>query len=483
VWRLEAFRRSPRPSFFMSMLAIIASASATFFATAPLFGSHRIPAAALPVSPSASNIPRARLPIAFDGSPYTGNIVPLDEVGTRDLESSLSEAELRSLLVHRGVAFPRDASKVDLIELLRDSIPSDNMPADLAPREAERVDLFERVSPSVAYIQTSVVQSSPFSLRTSEYPLGAGSGFVWDRDGHIVTNYHVIAGGPAGRPGQRQGAKGPLPRRVMVKLPGYDEQVEAKVIGHEADKDLAVLKVDPAALPPLTPIDIGASSTLRVGQSVLAIGNPFGLDFTMTTGIVSALGRDIDGAGGRPIRDCVQTDAAINPGNSGGPLLDSRGRLVGVNTMIYSPGGLGANVGIGFAIPVDTVRRVVSQIIEFGPNCRPSIGVSVLPDQLRSQYSRNLRRKLEGALVMDVVPGSPAEALKLAPCERKVNGVLLGDLITAVDGTAVTQNEDLLCAMEEAEPNQPIVLTVMRGCDPKRVEELEVVPVQRRSLM
>jgi len=274
------------------------------------------------------------------------------------------------------------------------------------------------------------------------------------------------------------------PRRVTVKLAGCDEPLVANVVGTEPDKDIAVLKIDPAKLGdvPLTPLEIGSSSALRVGQSVLAIGNPFGLDMTLTQGIVSALGRDISGVGGRPIKDCVQTDAAINPGNSGGPLLDSHGRLIGVNTMIFSPGGLGANVGIGFAVPVDTVRRVVNQIITFGPGARPSLGVSVLPDKLREQYSRSLNRKLQGALIAEVVPDSPADALELAPCARQRGGILLGDLITAVNGTMIARNEDLLCAVEECAPDTPITLTVMRGCDPDHVEELEVRPVARKSL-
>jgi len=244
-----------------------------------------------------------------------------------------------------------------------------------------------------------------------------------------------------------------------------------------------VLKVEPSSLPAeLKPLDIGSSSALRVGQSVLAIGNPFGLDWTLTSGIVSAIGRVIDGAGGRPIKDVVQTDAAINPGNSGGPLLDSRGNLIGVNTMIYSPGGIGANVGIGFAVPVDTVKRVVSQIIEFGPNARPSIGISILPDEVRSQYSRHLNRKLDGAIIGEVVPGSPAGALKLMPTVRRGAGVLLGDMIVAVNGEAVTKNEDLLCALEEAERDQEITITVWRGCDPERMQELTLTPVPRKDL-
>lgn len=317
--------------------------------------------------------------------------------------------------------------------------------------------------------------------KQSEFPAGAGSGFVWDAEGHIVTNYHVVAGTPAGMPGRgRQ-----LPRRVHVSLQGSADQVEATVVGFEADKDLAVLKIDPSALP-LKPLEVASSSELRVGQNVLAIGNPFGLDYTLTQGIVSALGRDIDGYGGRPIKDCIQTDASINPGNSGGPLLDSSGRLIGVNTMIYAPNGVGANVGIGFAIPSDTVKRVVNQIIQYEgrqSDARPSLGASLLDDRTRKRLAANLRRDLDGALLTEVVPGSPAEQLKLAPCERRYGGILLGDLITRVNGQAVKSNEDLLCALEELEPGQPIVLTVARNSDLKRMEELHITPVARKAIM
>merc|ERR1719498_1951871 len=225
---------------------------------------------------------------------------------------------------------------------------------------------------------------------------------------------------------------------------------EAEVVGYEADKDLAVLKIPPAALP---------------------------------GGIISALWRGVEGAGGRTIRGCIQTDAAINPGNSGGPLLDSSGRLIGVNTMIYAPGGVGGNVGIGFAIDVDTVRRVVGQILTFGQNARPSLGISLLDDGLRQMLSRNLRRELKSPVITGVSPGSPAEALRLAPCERGWGGILLGDMITAVDGKAVESNEDLLCELEAAEPHKPISLTVLRNCDPKRCEELQITPVARKELM
>ena len=346
-------------------------------------------------------------------------------------------------------------------------------PLAFADAEQERVNVFEAAAPSVAYIQTSLAVQVPFARNVHEYPAGAGSGFVWDTSGHIVTNYHVIAGAPPVSPGRQQRGRS-LPRKVTVKLQGCDEQVPATIVGVEPDKDLAVLKVDPTKVPvKLKALDVGISANLRVGQNVLAIGNPFGLDFTLTKGIVSALGRDIQGAGGRPIKDCVQTDAAINPGNSGGPLLDSRGRLIGVNTMIFAPGGIGANVGIGFAVPSDTVTRVVNQIINFGQNARPSLGVSILPDADRERYAKSLGRKLEGTIIADVVRGSPAARLKLSR----------GDMITSINGTLITENEQLLCAVEEAEPDQPLSITIMRSCDPKRVEEVEITPVRRKFLV
>merc|ERR1719240_72045 len=378
--RVVALARVGTVASFLASPRLLPLARARALSTAAASLSH---ASALELpGRSVSFIKRNGEPTAFAGGSLQ------DDEGRPDVIESLTDDQIQALLAklqHTAVG--------------------------LTPSEVDRVEVFERASKSVAFIQTSIQQSvSPFSSRVNEYPLGAGSGFVWDDQGHVITNYHVIAGGALGR-NTRQ-----LPRKVMVKLQGCDVQVEAKVIGFEADKDLAVLKIiDPSQLQQLKPVDIGSSATLQVGQDVLAIGNPFGLDFTLTSGIVSALGREIQGFGGRPIKDCLQTDAAINPGNSGGPLLDSRGRLIGVNTMIYAPNGVGANVGIGFAIPVDTVRRVVNQIILFGQNARPSLGISVMPDADRVRYSRSLGRKLEGAIIANVVKGSPAEALKLSP--------------------------------------------------------------------
>jgi len=419
----------------------------------------------LAVRPVALVVPRATPPLAFEG-------------GLEDLSTN----ELQGLLRFRGVDYEALKTKGAMVEALRSSTApiSAGLPAFASTSEAQRIDTFERVSPAVAFIQTSVSVDVPLAGER-EYPAGAGSGFVWDTEGHIITNYHVVAAQPGMLHGLGRGRQ--MPRRVMVSLQGCTEPLEAEVVGMEADKDLAVLKVDPATCPvPLQPLEVASSAELRVGQSVLAIGNPFGLDYTLTSGIVSALGRDIDGAGGRPIRDCIQTDAAINPGNSGGPLLDASGRLIGVNTMIYSPNGAGGNVGIGFAIPVDTVSRVVRQLLTYGNNARPSLGVSLLDDKLRDQYASALGRKLEGAIVMEVVPGSPADLLGLQASERRYGGVVLGDLIVAVDGRPVRRNEDLICALEESERDTPITLHVMRGCEAGRLEELTLTPVARSAL-
>ena len=393
----------------------------------------------------------------------------------------LSVGELKSLLTERGIDFRDCLEKRDLVERLATSdAPSSStrrgygFANGMTESEARTVDVFSRVSPAVAYIQVAQLAPAGFSPKPMEMPAGAGSGFVWDMQGHIVTNFHVVSGG--------QRALREVPRRVRVSLSGGEKQIDAEVIGYEEDKDIAVLKIDRGTVP-FVPVEVGTSSDLRVGQTVLAIGNPFGLDYTLTTGVVSALGREVQGVSGRPIKGCIQTDAAINPGNSGGPLLDSRGRLIGVNTAIYAPGGTGGNVGIGFAVPVDTVRRVVNQIIRYGPNTRPTLGINVLDDALRVQLARSLRRPLDGALVVEVIQGSPAAAAGLQPSERTPFGeTVVGDLITAVGSVRISQNEDLLCAVEEAEPDRPLELTIARGGDPRRMQKLTVTPVARKSV-
>jgi len=391
----------------------------------------------------------------------------------------LSVGELKALLSERGIDFRDCLEKRDLVERLQSTKPSASafkpMASGFTESETRTVSVFKSVSPAVAYIQTvQLAPQSLFSLRPMEYPSGSGSGFLWDEDGHIVTNYHVLAGA---------GGSGALPSKVKVSLQGLAEPIEAQLVGGEADKDLAVLKVDRSALPAgIKPLQVGVSSELAVGQSVLAIGNPFGLDYTLTTGVVSALGREVRAAGGgQPIQDCVQTDAAINPGNSGGPLLDSNGKLIGVNTAIYSPSG-GGNVGIGFAIPVDTVRRVVNQILRYGSGARPTLGINLLNDGTRKQAARTFRRKLDGALITEVLPNSPAAAAGLQPTTRSRMGQLQwGDLIVAVDGAPVRANEDLACAVEEAAPGQLLELTVLRGQEQRRAT-VRVRPVARKTV-
>ena len=387
----------------------------------------------------------------------------------------LSSGELKRLLTERGVDFRDCIEKRELVERLRESVARGDAAggggggaaAGLTESEAGVVALFQRCSPSVANIQTSVLRrESPLSLNAVEVPRGTGSGFVWDEDGHVVTNYHVIKDAETAK----------------IFLPEHEGALDARLVGAEPEKDLAVLKVDApkSALRPL--YSLGSSSALLVGQTCVAIGNPFGLDSTLTTGVVSALGREVQGVGGRPIKGCVQTDAAINPGNSGGPLLDSRGRLIGVNTAIFSPSGTSA--GIGFAIPVDTVRRIVSQIIRYGRVQRPSLGVTVIDDQMLRNFARQLRRPLEGVLLADVPADSPAAAAGLRGCVRDVRGGIgLGDLVTAVGDTPVRSVEDLLSAVEELPAANPVArLTVRRGPSHEKTEMISVRTVERGQL-
>jgi len=298
--------------------------------------------------------------------------------------------------------------------------------------ESHTIRLFEAAAPSVCYITTTQLRRNYFSRNVTEIPSGTGSGFVWDRNGHIVTNFHVI-----------QSAN-----RLQVTLADRTTW-PATLVGYAAEKDLAVLKIE-APREKLFPIQVGTSETLRVGQSVYAIGNPFGLDQTLTTGVVSALGREIQSVAGIPIRDVVQTDAAINPGNSGGPLLDSSGRLIGVNTAIYSPSG--ASAGIGFSIPVDAVRWVVPELIRYGRIKRPSMGVEV----------RSVR-SIEGVVVYAVTEGGAAERAGIRPLYLdRYGNVQLGDVIVAINGQAIGAYSDLFLELEKYSPGERIIVTVMR---------------------
>jgi S1-C subfamily serine protease len=307
---------------------------------------------------------------------------------------------------------------------------------DLAADEQATIELFRRVSPSVVFITTLSREARGF-FEIQEVPQGAGSGFLWDAGGHVVTNFHVIRGASAAR----------------VTLHDRSEW-PAVLVGIAPDQDLAVLRIR-APAERIVPIMVGTSRDLQVGQKVFAIGNPFGLDFTLTTGIVSALGRSIPSLTGRRIDDVVQTDAAINPGNSGGPLLDSAGRIIGVNTQIASPSG--ASAGVGFAVPVDTVNRVVPQLIEHGKVVRPQLGIAA-----GNEWA--LRRAgIPGVLVMSVVPGSPADRAGLRGTYRAEDGTLvLGDVIQGLGGAQVASLDDLYAALERHRPGDVVKVRVLR---------------------
>jgi S1-C subfamily serine protease len=309
---------------------------------------------------------------------------------------------------------------------------------DLTTAERSTIELFRDASPSVVFITSLAVRRDFFSFNLLEIPRGTGSGFVWSEDGHVVTNYHVIEGA----------------QRARVTLADQSTW-DARAIGAARDKDLAVLKID-APRDRLKPIPLGTSSDLQVGQSVLAIGNPFGFDQSLTTGVISALGREIESVARIPIRDVIQTDAAINPGNSGGPLLDSSGRLIGVNTAIYSPSG--AYAGIGFAIPADTVSWVVPDLIAYGAVRRAALGIRAANDSVTRRLG------VEGVLIVGVDPGSGAERAGLRPTRYDRRGAIeLGDIIVGLDGQPVESFADLRLGLEQKRTGEEVEVTVLRG--------------------
>ena len=346
----------------------------------------------------------------------------------------LIAAALAGLAALAAVALPR------LVESRTEASPRAVTPRGPLPAEEQaQIDVFRRTSPSVVHITTLETQRDLFSLNVQQVPRGTGTGFMWDERGHIVTNFHVIQGANAAR----------------VTLADQSTHA-ASLVGAFPDRDLAVLKIDPktAKAPPLP---LGTSRDLVVGQKVYAIGNPFGLDQTLTTGIVSALNREIDSVNQRTIRGVIQTDAAINPGNSGGPLLDSAGRLIGVNTAIYSPSG--ASAGIGFAIPVDEVNRIVPRLIRDGRFVRPAIGVTA--GQAGLNRALNLPA---GVVLVQVAANGPAGRAGLQPFRRAGNGEILGgDVITAVDSDPVKDLDDMLTLLERRAPGETVMLSVWRN--------------------
>jgi S1-C subfamily serine protease len=308
----------------------------------------------------------------------------------------------------------------------------------LSAEELSTIAVFEKAAQSVVYITNTAVRRDIWSLNSFEVPQGSGSGFIWNRKGHIVTNFHVIYGADS----------------IQVVLDDQSTH-DARIIGVDPDHDLAVLQITKTP-DTLSPLDVGNSQDLRVGQRVLAIGNPFGLDHSLTTGVVSALGRSIKSVNDRTIEGVIQTDAAINPGNSGGPLLNSTGQLIGVNTQIVSPSG--AFAGIGFAVPVDIVKRVVPQLIQFGKVIRPGLGVSLIPDSIAIRWG------VKGVVIAKVLPGSMAAQAGLQGLDESQTGrIRLGDVIISIDGEAVRAYDDLARMLDRHNVGDRIKVGIRRN--------------------
>ena len=304
--------------------------------------------------------------------------------------------------------------------------------------ETNNIEIFKKAGQLVVYVTNKALRRDMFSFNVYEIPSGTGSGFIWDDRGTIVTNYHVVEHADV----------------VLITLQDQTSW-EAELVGLAPEKDIAVLRIN-APREKLVPLPLGDSKLLEVGRKVLAIGNPFGLDTTLTVGIVSALGREINSVNNRVIHDVIQTDAAINPGNSGGPLLNSLGQLIGINTAIYSPSG--ANVGIGFAIPVDTVKKIVPQLIQYGHILRPVIGIEMVPDHFASRYG------IEGVIVLSISRGYPADIAGMKGIARDYRGnVILGDVIVAIDGKKVINNDSLYAILEEYKPGDTITVDTLRN--------------------
>ncbi len=322
----------------------------------------------------------------------------------------------------------------------------------LTDDEQSTIRVFENNSPSVVFITTVERVLDVWTRNVSEVPSGTGSGFLWDEEGHIVTNNHVVEGH----------------RTAKVRL--SDQQTfDAVVVGTSPEHDLAVLKLQSVKDMP-QPVQIGSSNDLKVGQKVLAIGNPFGLDHTLTAGIISALNRSIDGENGKGMEGLIQTDAAINPGNSGGPLLDSAGRLIGVNVAIYSPSG--ASAGIGFAIPVDTVNRVVPRLIKDGRYTRPVLGV-----MSEDSVSQRITDKLGtfGLLVLKVSARSPAEQAGLRGTQITPNGeLILGDIIQRIDDKEIRSVDDLSSVLDAYPANSTVRVHLLRDGKTELDVEIEL---------
>jgi S1-C subfamily serine protease len=320
---------------------------------------------------------------------------------------------------------------------------------ELAADERNSIEVFQVASPSVVYITTQQRVMDFWTRDVFSVPRGTGSGLIWDDRGHVVTNNHVI-----------QGAS-----QATIRL-NDGRSFSATLVGRSPRHDLAVMRINVAVSRPPA-LALGTSEDLLVGQKVFAIGNPFGLDYTLTTGVISALDRTITaGPEGQSIGGLIQTDAAINPGNSGGPLLDSSARLVGINTAIYSPSG--AYAGIGFAVPVDVVNEVVPQLISKGRYIRPTMGIQVDPAINQALMER---LQMDGVMILRVEPNSPAAQAGLRAATARPDGTLIpGDVIVAIDDEEMKTVQELISKLETYNVGDVVELTVWRDGETRQVE-------------
>ena len=326
-------------------------------------------------------------------------------------------------------------------------------PGAILEDERNTIGVFRAAAKSTVFVTEKQMVVDYFRGQAMEVPAGSGTGFVWDRDGHVVTNFHVVKDA----------------RSLSVTFDD-NRMFVARVVGVEPRKDIAVLRVD-APADALVPIGLPEKGQrLEVGQKAIAIGNPFGLDHTLTTGVISALGREVQGIGGVSIRDMIQTDAAINPGNSGGPLLDSSGHLLGMNTMIFSR--TGSSAGIGFAVPASSIMRVVPQIIRTGRAEQIGLGIQIDPAQRLER-----RAGIDGVIVLSVVAGTPAAKAGIEGVDQTPNGIRLGDVIVAIDGERIRNYDDLYNTLDKRRPGDKVELTVSKGGRARKVAS-ELIALQ-----
>ncbi len=375
----------------------------------------------------------------FSVEKSTTDVSSLDAFSNSTIEGSLLETAEGSLL---------KTAEGSLLKTAEDApLRSAESSPFLTNDESNNIAVFKSAGPSVVFVTNTQLRRQIFSLNVTEIPQGSGTGFVWDDSGLILTNFHVVYGA----------------NKITITL-ASGKSYEATVVGAAPEKDIALLKIE-APDEDLVAVPLGDSSTLSVGRKVLAIGNPFALDTSLSVGVVSALGREIKSVNNRTIKNVIQTDAAINPGNSGGPLLNSRGELVGVNTAIYSPSG--ASAGIGFAIPVNTLKTIIPQLIKHGKLYRPVLGIETMTDYWAKRY------RVKGIAILSVKRGLAADKAGMVGLREDFRGnIHFGDVIIAINNEPVTNEDSLLSLLEGFEPGDKVKVTTLRD---EEIQNYEVI--------